>query len=176
MSVTNVARQLRPMQRAVGHHDEPGPNAVASVRANHPVGAYVVPFEAGDLGLEARIPVEIEMTVNRPAVLEDLGCVRVLLDRDVADPLQQWQVDVRLDIAHGTRYRFQYQAGVAAAPLIIGVGTQTFIALGPILVAESVRVEGKRVGIDVEILGAPGAIRVTVRADLLPRVRRRDEL
>ncbi len=41
------------------------------------------------------------MAGDAPAVLENLWTVRVLLRRDVARLLEQWQIDVGLDVALG---------------------------------------------------------------------------
>src|SRR5206468_2363559 len=50
---------------------------------------------------EAGVVVEAEVTGDRPAVLEDLGCERVLVLGDVAELLEQREVHVRLHVAHG---------------------------------------------------------------------------
>ena len=62
-----------------------------------PVG--VVPAHLGDLGLETRVAVQVEVSADRLAVGEDLGRLGVLLLRHVADLLEQRQVHVRLDVA-----------------------------------------------------------------------------
>ncbi len=69
--------------------------------AHDPAPVGVVPAHLGDLGLEARVAVQVEVAADRLAVGEDLGRLRVLLLRDVADLLEQRQVDVRLDVAGG---------------------------------------------------------------------------
>ena len=95
------AGQLRPVQRAAGHADETRPHRVAAVRPHDPPSVAVVPAHLGDFRLEARIAVEIEVATDRLAVGEDLGGLGVLLPGDVADLLEQRQVDVRLDVAGG---------------------------------------------------------------------------
>jgi hypothetical protein len=59
----------------------------------------LVPTHLGDFRLEARPAVEIVLAADRAAVGEDLGRARVLLGRNVAELLEQRQVDVRLDVA-----------------------------------------------------------------------------
>ena len=61
----------------------------------------VVPAQLGHFGLEAGVAVEVELLADGAAVLQDLRRAAVLLLRDVADLLEQRQVDVRLDVAGG---------------------------------------------------------------------------
>ena len=61
--------------------------------------AVVVPLEVGDLGVEQRVVVEAELLADALAVLEDLGRVRVLLDRHVPGLFEQRHVDERRRVA-----------------------------------------------------------------------------
>ena len=96
------AGELRPVQRPAGHADVAGAHRVPAVGPNDPAPVAVVPTHLGDLGLEARVAVQIEVVADGLAVGQDLRGLRVLLPRDVADLLEQRQVDVRLDVTGGT--------------------------------------------------------------------------
>src|SRR5207342_1404671 len=67
------AGQLGPVQRSARHADVAGAHLVAAVRRDEPTVVGIVPPHRRDLGLEAGVAVEIEVTTDRPAVFEDLG-------------------------------------------------------------------------------------------------------
>ena len=112
------ARQLRPVQRPVRHHDEPRAHRVAAVGRDDPATVGVVPAQLGDLGLEAGVAIEVEVLADRPAVGEDLRRLGVLLLRDVADLLEQRQVDVRLDVARRARVAVPVPRAAEVAALL----------------------------------------------------------
>ena len=72
----------------------------------------------GDLGLQAGTLVETEVAGDGAAVLEDLRRARVLLRRDVADLLEQRQVDVRLDVARRARVAVPVPGAAEVAALL----------------------------------------------------------
>ena len=93
------ARQLGTVQRTIRHADEAGAHAVAAVGLDDPARLGLVPAHAVHLGLEAGVVVEPVVAADPLAVGQDLRRVTVLLLRDVAELLQQRQIDVRLDVA-----------------------------------------------------------------------------
>src|SRR5262249_10605768 len=95
--------QRRAVQRPVGHHHEARAQTIAAVGRDQPPAGVLVPTQCRDFGLQACTLVEPEVQRNVPAVREDLGRVRVLLLRDVAELLEERQVDVRLDVACRSR-------------------------------------------------------------------------
>ena len=88
------------MKRPVRHRHEPGPHPVAAVGRHDPALFAGTPVDGGDLGLEARVVVQVVVLGDRPAVSEDLTGARVLLLRDVAELFEEREIDVRLDVAH----------------------------------------------------------------------------
>ena len=106
------AGELGLAERAAGRHHVPRPDPVARSVPTSPLAGGFVPLQSGHLGLEAGFAVQVEVPPDRPRVLPDLLPGRVLPLGDVADLLQQRQVDVRLDVAvdsrdtgSSTRYR-----------------------------------------------------------------------
>ena len=93
------ARQLGPVQGAIGHDHIPGLHRVAAIGGDEPAAAVVVPGHAGDFRLEAGVAVEVEVAPDGPAVGQDLGRGGVFGFRHVADLFQQRQVDIGLHIA-----------------------------------------------------------------------------
>ena len=93
------AGELRHVQRAGAHAEERRGELIASVGADHPSLARLVPGERRDLGVEQRVVVEPEVLSDPLAVLEDLRSVRVLLGRHVAGFLEQRHVDERRGVA-----------------------------------------------------------------------------
>ena len=112
------ARQLGPVQRPVGHHQEAGAHAVATVGGDDPAALAVVPRHVGDLGGQAGVVVQAEVAGDVAAVLQDLRRVRVLALRDVADLLQQRQVDVALHVAGRTRVAVPVPRAAEVAALL----------------------------------------------------------
>ena len=95
-----------------------GSHRVAAVGVHDPAAGLVVPLEVGDLGLEARVAIEVERLADRTAVLEDLGRVRVLLLRDVAHLFEERKVDVGLDVTHRTRVPVPVPGAAEVAALL----------------------------------------------------------
>ena len=110
--------QLRPAQDTAGDHDVLGADLVAPVGGGGPAPERVVPDHAGDLGLEERGPVHVEMAAEQLAVLEDLGGVGVLHGRHVAGLLQHREVDVGLDVAHAARVPVPVPGAAEVAALL----------------------------------------------------------
>src|SRR5690606_20853381 len=96
------AGQLRAMQRAAGRDNEAGADGVPPVGVNDPAGGIVIPAHLRHFGLEERIIIKAEMAADGTAVLENLGGLRVFLDRHVADFLEKRQIDIGFNIAGGT--------------------------------------------------------------------------
>ena len=94
-------RQLWPIERSVGHGHELGSDGVTPVGVNNPASARVVPAHLAHPGLEAGVLVQVVVAGDGLAVFEDLGCVRIFVFRDVVQLLEQRQVAIRLDVAHG---------------------------------------------------------------------------
>ncbi len=91
--------QLRPIQRPVGHHDEPRAHPIVAVGGNDPPALVLAPRERFDLRLKACVAIQIELLADTPRMRQDFRRIRVLLFRDITGFLEQRQIDVRLDIA-----------------------------------------------------------------------------
>ena len=112
------ARQLGPVERTIGHRDEAGAHDIAPVGLNDPVPVVVVPAHGRDFRLEAGVVVEPKALADRSRVGEDLRREAVLLLRHVAEFLEQGQVDVRLDVALGTRVAVPVPSAAEVAALL----------------------------------------------------------
>src|SRR5262249_11525692 len=97
------AGELRAMEPAADEADEPGSDLVVPVGANHPPGGVLFPHEARHLRLETGVFVQVEVPADPLAMGQDLRPACVLLARDVAGLLQEWHVDVGLDVAANPR-------------------------------------------------------------------------
>ena len=78
----------------------------------------VVPLEVGDLGVEQRVVVEVELRADPAAVLEDLGRVRVLLGRHVPGLFEQRHVDERSGVALRARVAVPVPRAAEVAALL----------------------------------------------------------
>ena len=92
--------QFHEVEDSDGQHVPSAADLVASVGADPPPGFLLVPFGAGDPGVEQGVGHEVEPVGDRLEVAPDLIAERVALARDVVELLQHRHVDVRLDIAH----------------------------------------------------------------------------
>ena len=97
------ARQLGPVERTIGHRDKAGAHDIAAVGLDDPAAVVVIPAHGRDFRLEAGVVVEPKALADRSRVGQDLRREAVLLLRHVAEFLEQGQIDVRLDVALGTR-------------------------------------------------------------------------
>src|SRR6516165_4758214 len=79
------------------------PETVVTIGRDDPPAFLLIPADLSDLCLEHRVAIEVELHPDPLGMLEDLGCVGVLLFRDVAGLLEQRQVDIRFHIALRSR-------------------------------------------------------------------------
>ena len=93
------ARQLGPVQRAVGHRHKAGPHSVAAIGGDDPARALLIPGHGCDLGLETGIGVEVVLFGYGAAMGQNLRRACIFLCRHEADLFQQRQVDIALDVA-----------------------------------------------------------------------------
>ena len=112
------AGQFRSVQRSVGHDDEAGRHAVATVGVQHPAQGFFIPLHVGHLGLEAGVAVEVVLAPYGFGVLEDFRGEAVLLLRDIAELLDERQIDVRLDVALGARITVPIPSAAEVAALL----------------------------------------------------------
>ena len=106
------------MQRSVGHHHEARLHAIATIGGDDPDAIVLVPANLGDLGLETRIAIQIEVPSDGLAVGEDLRRARVLLLGDVPDFFEKGQIDVRLDVAGRARVAVPVPGAAEVATLL----------------------------------------------------------
>src|SRR6516165_7573522 len=96
---TGYSRQFRLLQVAVCHRHKPGADLVAAVGGDQPAGIACLPANLLYLGLQTCVTVQV-VTLGDPAgVGQDFGAFRVLLGRDITELLEQWHIDVGLDVA-----------------------------------------------------------------------------
>src|SRR5271156_4838149 len=69
---TRNPRQLRPVQRPVGHDDEARAHPVVAVGGNDPPALFLAPGDVFDLSLKACIAIQIELFTDTPCVGQDL--------------------------------------------------------------------------------------------------------
>jgi hypothetical protein len=112
------ARQLRPVQRAVGHAHVLGGEAVAAVGADLPHPVRGVPAQLGDAGLEQHVAVQVVVLGDAPAVGEDLRRLGVLLGGDVARLFEERKINVGFRIAGGARIAVPVPGAAEVAGLL----------------------------------------------------------
>ena len=110
----------------------PHARVVAPVRPDDPPRGGLLPLEAGDLGREARVVVQVEMPADPLAVFEDLGCLRVLLAGHVPGLLEEREVDHRRRVAHRARVPVPVPGATEVAALLddADVGDPGVLELG----------------------------------------------
>ena len=96
---TGNARQFRPVERAIGHHYKARLHTVVAIGCNDPFAFCFVPTHVVNLRLKAGLAIQIKLFADGARVGENFRCERVFLFRDVADFLEERQVDVCLNVA-----------------------------------------------------------------------------
>ncbi|EHJ60873.1 hypothetical protein NSU_2033 [Novosphingobium pentaromativorans US6-1] len=93
------AGQLGLVHDPARDRDEAGLDPVATIGGDQPAVFSIVPAQFVDQGLEQGVGVKVVMPGDPLAVLENLGCLGVLLGRDVTGLFKERHVDVRFDVA-----------------------------------------------------------------------------
>lgn len=111
-------RQSRFVLVTCGQDEVPGTNLVSAVGRHDPLGPALISGHLGRRRLKKCAVVQAVVPADRPEVVEDFWLVRVLLARNKAELLQEWQVDIRLRVALRTGVAVPVPGAAEVSPLL----------------------------------------------------------